>query len=81
MANCNECKQQRASDTPATISIFEHENSMVRLERCNKRLWIALILSITAICVICLAKFSPNKTVDKFEVDEVTISDNIEHET
>ena len=54
MANCNECKQMRAktSDKPSTISIFEHENAMTRLERCNKRLWIALIIAISTIFVM-----------------------------
>lgn len=63
MANCNECKQLRAkeSDKPLTISIFEHENAMTRLERCNRRLWIALLVALSTICVLCAVTFSPQE--------------------
>ena len=75
MANCTECKQQRAGK-PATISIFEHENSMVRLERCNKRLWIALIVSMAIICALSIVKI-PNETQNEVITHE-TIEERIQ---
>lgn len=36
-----------------TISFFEHENETTRLERINKRLLVALIISVAAAAVGC----------------------------
>ena len=57
MANCKECKQRRMEQEVATISVFEHESAMARLERCNKRLCIALIASTLALVAVNIIYF------------------------
>lgn len=50
MANCKECKEQRANNEKsiAMIPYLVHESAIARAERTNKRLWIALIASVAA---------------------------------
>lgn len=47
---CEECKAEKSKKqtTPCLIS-FTHEAEMARAERNIKRLWVALIVSITAL--------------------------------
>lgn len=58
MANCRECKEQRRSkqNEVATISVFEHENTMTKMERTITRLWIALIISIVLLFTLAVIK-------------------------
>ena len=51
MANCKECKEQRANQEKniAMIPYFVHECAIARADRTNKRLWIALIASVAAL--------------------------------
>ena len=44
MADCNTCKEKKKSLEP--VPYIVHESAMARQERNNKRLWIALIVSL-----------------------------------
>lgn len=46
MANCETCKGKEAH-APESVPYIVHESSMARMERQIKRLWIALIVSVS----------------------------------
>ena len=50
--NCETCKEKR---TQAEVPYIVHEADMARMERSNKRLWIALILVIVLLVATNIA--------------------------
>lgn len=51
MAECNRC----GGGVP-DVPYFVHEGEMARLERANRRLWIAVIILVIALSVSCVCR-------------------------
>lgn len=63
--NCNTCKEK---ETHGSVPRWTHEADMARMERSNKRLWIALLLTI----VLLVASNAAWAWYENQFVDEVT---------
>lgn len=70
MADCKNCEKTHASAEPVPYAV--HEKDMARMERTNKRLWIALILLIVFLVGSNIAWIAYESQFETVESTEIT---------